>query len=277
LTRWLVLLLALTMGLTIPQHWQRRVAIQPHVYRFDDTLDILRQQEPGVMVMVTSRLFEDYYAFYDNMIRASFGNPDYRPNSDAEEFGDVGLIPGLIVSPKAPDAIIKPIQPGFPPRYSIAKWHLYQDYYRERGYVDVPSPENYVGDWYLFENQEALPYAFVAPTTAINTTIETAQAITYFHAIDTITAIAPPSSVEQIIVLQETAYAGWQVQVNDEVTELRAVVGNLAVIIPPSTIPTTVTFTYKPTLFYIGAAITMITILVTTGFMLRLDKMFIRY
>jgi uncharacterized membrane protein YfhO len=75
---------------------------------------------------------------------------------------------------------------------------------------------------------------------------------------------------DQVLVVQETAYPGWRVHVNGELAALQSLGGLLAVTLPGDG-PAEIVFSYLPLWFYIGCLITVLSVLVTTVFLLRLD------
>lgn len=72
--------------------------------------------------------------------------------------------------------------------------------------------------------------------------------------------LATPAAV----VIQETAFPGWQVRVNGSPAELTPVGGYVGTLLAPGdpTQPVVVTFAYVPRWFYAGAIVTLLTAII---------------
>jgi hypothetical protein len=91
---------------------------------------------------------------------------------------------------------------------------------------------------------------------------------------DTIGVLVPAHITEQVLIVKETAYPGWTVTVNDVPAKLDITGGFMSVVLPAGT-PTElyqVVFMYRPPLMIWGGAVTVLTIVLICGYLLRIDK-----
>lgn len=78
---------------------------------------------------------------------------------------------------------------------------------------------------------------------------------------------------DQVVAIQELAFPGWTVQVNGAPAKLDVVGGVVAVVLPAGTTQYNILFQYRPSEFFIGAAITLITWLICVAFLLRAERL----
>lgn len=79
-----------------------------------------------------------------------------------------------------------------------------------------------------------------------------------------------------VVTVQEVAYPGWQVFINDEPAQLESVGGQIGVVLPRSDQPYAVVFRYLPQRFLLGSIITLITALTAILYLLRVDQVLSR-
>ncbi len=160
---------------------------------------------------------------------------------------------------------------------------------REDGYRPVDSAPFYTdiyypdGDWRcLWELPNALPYAYTVPIDEIEAAgrqlrpplaefIEPVRVIERRGGV-IVLAAEGRGGESALVVAQEVAYPGWQVYVNGEQAAFESVGGQLGVRLPFSTATEVIAFVYRPRLVYIGASITIVTVLLCAVYLLRLDQ-----
>ncbi|MFN8420999.1 MAG: hypothetical protein U0528_17420 [Anaerolineae bacterium] len=227
----------------------------------------LRDQNPTKFLSVITAGFFSYFTHWDTLTRAYFGNPDYRPRGDYSTLGRLEMMPKY-------------------PEYASGVDEGFSNYLREQNFTQIegsPALANILSLWY---NPAAPTYSFLVnierlknsgdPLTASDT-IPTS----YYHQIDRvvvpITGSYPAGSV---LVIQETAYPGWEVTINGQSVHLESVGELLGVVLPdpdPANAAVEVVFEYRPRLFYVGAICTVLAALALTIYLLRLDIPLGRY
>jgi uncharacterized membrane protein YfhO len=78
-----------------------------------------------------------------------------------------------------------------------------------------------------------------------------------------------------VLIVQESAYPGWQVRVDGQRVRLEVVDGLVGVAIPRGEATYTVEFVYRPPLVMVGGALSIITALVLMGYLLRADRILV--
>jgi len=126
-----------------------------------------------------------------------------------------------------------------------------------------------------YDNSDSVPYAFTAPLNSYREVVAWSSlyrevtTLTHYERLpDTIYVLAPPHDVETVLTVRELAYPGWEVWVNDEKVDLEIVGGLVSVELPPSDTPSAVTFAFRPPLHMQGSAITIITAVLASIFLL---------
>src|SRR5262249_12975263 len=97
----------------------------------------------------------------------------------------------------------------------------------------------------------------------------------YTHNIDSIQVDLDHYSADAVLVVNETAYPGWQVSVNGQAAKLESVGERLAIVLPEQgSAPTRVVFEYRPQLLYISALLSGLALLLFVGYALRIERFF---
>jgi hypothetical protein len=216
-------------------------------YYFED-LQALRERYPSAILSVNTSGFWDYHPHYQALARAFYGNPDYHPRSLPSSYADgdwrQAYLPELTV--------LSPSQ---------ARRGL-----RRAGLVPVR-----LGHRLLYRDLNAPPYAFTIDALTLwqldqPPRRDQVRALPHVHQIDEIAVqVAHPG----VVVVQETAYPGWQVRVNGTDAELTPVGGYLGVEIERGDLPAQVVFTYAPRLLYAGALLSGVAGVVFGVYLLR--------
>jgi hypothetical protein len=239
-------------------NWTRVVTVSSIYRRPDEAqgLTYLRLQHPNEFLSVgTEGIFGDY-TFYTTLTRAATGNPNAFTHG----------LPSTLGSDRALDVS---------PEYAVGMGETYQKSLRERGYEPVSGAPRPFDTDVLWRNPNAPSYAFlVKPETLANraaplTRGETQPVETVTHNIDSIRVTIKDHSPGAVLVVQETAYPGWAVSINDQPASLESVGGRLGLVLPDNSAPAEVLFAYRPLPVYIGALITVASALAFAIFALR--------
>lgn len=145
------------------------------------------------------------------------------------------------------------------------------------GYVPVPLSPADDGVAWAWTHPEALGYAFVVNRQLLEVPgrmrrTETQLIDTYTHNIDDIFLRVERHLPREMLVIHETAYPGWVVSVNGADAQTEVVGGRLAVSLPATLGPTDVKFSYRPTILYVGAAISGVGFALVVLFVFRGDR-----
>lgn len=251
--RWGVLaVLALVGGMAgfdVTRNWERK-------FGFWDTSDVekamvyfLRRTHPTEMLMVNTNGFFGYLAFYDTLVRAHFGNPDYRPLA-------------------MPATIGADFNTMYPAEYAVSVDGSWIGFWQnELGYKEIPgAPRTAPEIPSLFHNDAAPTYAYTVSPERMDgtndaplTRAETVPVTTYTHHIDSIRFTLVNDIPGNILVATELAYPGWKVTIDGQPATLESVGGLIGVRLPVSQPdkPLQVTFSYEPPLLYASALITL--------------------
>jgi hypothetical protein len=259
---WLGILLLMLGGTALAmkpilENWDRASGMILNYEIDQEALYFIREQRPTEFLPVWSPGFFRYYPYYEKRLRASFGNPDYRPVGIESTIGSVQQV-------------------DFPPPYAFGVDESYRYDPMGRGYRPFPGSLDVLGRA-LWENPHVPAYAFTVPLEPLPyidhpLMAEDTRPVTGFvHNIERIIFDLEVTEPGQALVVQEIAYPGWRVRLNGEITALQSLGGLLAVSLPDYG-PAHIEFAYEPLWFYLGCAITVLGILIFAFYMLRLDE-----
>ncbi len=154
------------------------------------------------------------------------------------------------------------------PQFAIPLTHDQRDFLiTAHGYRHVAgSPPGQIDDEpCLMEKSDALPYAWtMSPNqearvydTMTNDIVRPATVVRRLP--DQIAILAQPNpNRDTLLTVQETAYPGWRVTLDGRPATVESFEGQIGVTIPPGPQPIAVIFGYRPALFFVGAAITLL-------------------
>jgi hypothetical protein len=130
--------------------------------------------------------------------------------------------------------------------------------------------------FYLVDNYYS--YAFSVPVDVLRNTTLTPTATTsitsYKRNYDWVAVVANGSEKGDLaIVVQELAFPGWTAQVNGAPAKLEVVGGLIAVALPAGTTQYNILFQYKPMSFFLGADLTLLSILFCALYLLRVERL----
>ena len=234
--------------------WRSLVKLDNTFNLAREPLHALRRDQPEAFLSVYTDNFFNYMPFYETLIRAPYGSPDYGAGS---------------ITPTIPTPAFNPLLP----EYGVAT------YFDERPWFEANYDRAVNDTWadsVLFEQDVALDYAFTVAERYLRLNHDppqlfvsfTTPVTTYTHDIDSITVQAHAPG--EVLVIMETAYPGWQVEIDGERAALESVGGWLGVRLPDH--PARITFAYRPVWLYIGGLLTLIGSLITGVYLLRVDR-----
>jgi hypothetical protein len=240
----------------------------PHFFEQVLAAQALRDRYPGQFLAIHAGWLE-HYGFNDYQIR--------HPLGDNEVF-TVGM-PSTIGSDNPGQRLM------YLEQFSLGDWpdgnnQLWLD---ENGYIEMEGVPLVPGlGPVLDETANFVPYAYIVPEAEIVASApdrlsrNQVQPVTYYHRIHEVAVEVPALPQEQVLVIQEAAYPGWEVRINGEPARLESVHRRLAVRLPESESPAVVVFSYRPPRLYLGALVTVTGIVLLAGYALRVDRRLVR-
>ena len=251
-----VVAMGLAAGIEVLGNWRDATGVERISTTNRPILEYLRQTNPGDFVTVQNASYGDYTPFFETFTRARFGNPDYWPGSIPYDYGD--------------HRTFRDVLPEYAVGYEggIINW-LLESSFESVGY------EHPVLDRPLFANPEAPAYAFTA---AVNDLLRLTGPIdgaitnpveNVVHHNDAVQVMV--NRPGEVLVVQETAYPGWEVTVKGAPAEVLSMGGVLAVQLPEQPGSVEVVFRYVPREYFVGSAITLFSIAVTIAYALGLN------
>ncbi len=250
-------------GLDIVRNWGRIAGVEP-TFTFERPLVYyLRERFPNRFLQVWTGGFFVYLPFYEMLARASFGNPDYRPDPVEPTIGTREAM-------------------RFPPEFGVGVDGFFMNWVISNGFRVIPETiEMFAGAEWVWEQPDAPSYVFavhyndlMGRTTPL-TRYEALPIDTYSHHIDWIRVTLGDYTPGFILVAQEVAFPGWEVEINGQPAQLESVGGLIGVRLPdkaPGSPPTEVIFRYAPRLLYASGWLTTASVGVFAVYALRLDR-----
>jgi hypothetical protein len=168
------------------------------------------------------------------------------------------------------------------PEFGIPWADDHRAYLTENGFApmeDSPTPYEPFNHC-VWQKADAMPYAFTVPLSDLESQTETlpvelttpvTNLVQYPDQIGL--AVSGLRNEPLVVTIQEVAYPGWMVQIDGAGAPLESVGGLIGVVIPPGSGQHFIYFAYRPPLFFIGAAITLVTWVVCVLYLLRVDRL----
>lgn len=234
-----------------------------HSFRGEvDGLAYLRNRIPDAMLVVQTEGWVSHYGFVETLSRAMFGDHD-------------------VFTMGMPSTIAAGNPMDYYGNFVVLTNYNYLYGIERNGFIpfmDAPLVDNQISTWY---HPNVPAYAFLVSRTRLLTDNgerlkgEETQPVTYYHHINSVDVVVDDYPPDSVLVVNETNYPGWVVTVNGEPAILESAGGRLGILLPTIDVPGEplyVTFSYQPQLLRIGALILIATVIVFSGYALRLDQ-----
>jgi len=258
----------------VNEQWQDNAVIpmEPHIAR---CLTSLRKAEPDKELWLWLHGYDHMTDMLENEIRMMNIEADYLPGTTPNTIGDLRL-----------DGRIRLTELRNLSELENLEWFV------EEGYTPLKSSAPYFSiEHCIYQNEDYyIPYAFVIALDDVDDTSEIggrnpwfsqeylrdlkySEVIGFNRVYDTIgVRVQSDTTTQQALVIQELAFPGWQVWIDDE-PQPREIFAKLnAVILPMDGEVHDVVFAYRPPLLMIGAIITILTSLLSALYLLRVDR-----
>lgn len=247
------------------REWHTFTGLDPRADEHDQFIGWLKQNSDRPMPAVYELGYTMTTAYVEHEIRLHDIEADYFPLSLPWTMGQVDL-----TNP-------------FPP-YGISWNDKTTRWLESNGYERFASSAS-SGYPHLYRYDQALPYAFLVKPSVLRF-VKTEQQLfpaatpvhTFRHRMDTLEFEVETPAMPQVLVVGERAYPGWAVQVNGAPARLESVGGLLGVLLEPDAPGETlaVRFAFRPAMYYVGAALTLLAIGVAIASLLEADRHLIR-
>jgi hypothetical protein len=229
----------------------------------DECISWLRRENPGAHLAVYQYGYQAILTYERNHVRLWNIEADFEPLP----------LPDTVRSGRVLRAL---------PEYGMAWSGEERQVLRQFGYLPISSsPNDPPCLWrrdkapgYAFGIRPAMLAANTFPLTAEETLPIDDSAILREPGRVVVTAQSIPDG-EHVLIVQESAYPGWQVRVGGQRVRLEVVDGLVGVAIPRGEATYTVEFVYRPPLVMVGGALSIITALVLMGYLLRADRILV--
>lgn len=225
----------------------------------------LRLEQPDKFLAIHTERFYEYFMHWVTLSRASFGNPDYYPKGERSTLGAPAIMPSL-------------------PEWAVGIDSAYTFGLEQQGFAPVVGAPTLFNRLSVWRNPAQPTYAFLVRKGHLRgelkplTRKETIP-VSYYHRIESIAVPVAGYPQESVLVVQEVAYPGWEVEIDGRPATLESVGELLGVVLPDapadgSTI--NVEFIYRPRELVIGAFSTVLAALLITLYLLRGERPLLR-
>ncbi|NWF69040.1 MAG: hypothetical protein HXY40_08135 [Chloroflexi bacterium] len=223
----------------------------------------LRLNYPDEPLAVWRMGYDVVYEFMEQRVRLSNIAADYFPIAEAATVGDLNIVE----------------QEGWRAEFAMPVNQNERDFLRDQGYYPVPGMPTRELQSCLWQNPNALPYAYMMPLHRARTLAQPPDS-TFVRPIRevaqypgvVIVAAPPTEGLYQVVAVRERMLDGWTVQVDGQEAQIESFGGQVAVVLPPGDAPHTLVFTYRPPLLLLGGALSLATSVFCAGFLLWRGK-----
>jgi hypothetical protein len=222
----------------------------------------LRARRPNAYIAIDRLFYDTIFALQRQRVRLAYIGADYDQTG-----GPPTLYEGDLTN--------------LPPPYVMVPFPEYEQGWRDAGYGPVAgirraSPNGDPCFWY---GPEAVPYAFAVSVADLEqggspdevTADAVRQTLISENPELILVAAENPFSEPAAVVVQTIAYPGWAAYIDGQPARLESV-GFLLGVVMPADSSGVIAFVYTPDTFIIGGAITVLTVIFTIGYLLRLDE-----
>jgi hypothetical protein len=227
----------------------------------DICISWLREQYPDKPLSVYRHGYDAVTTYLDNEVRLFNIEVAYHAQSRSLTVGGIWL-------------------PHTLPEYAIVWTRAQRIFVSGAGFeVMKDSPTPHEGFNCLYHKEDSLSYAFAVPLSALGAPskeIDPArtQPLTDFSRKPgkiTLQATRDPKEI-LVIVVQELAFPGWHVWVDDRPVQLESAGGMIGLLLPPGDDVHTLRFEFRPAIFFQSAGLTVLTCLFCILYLLRADR-----
>lgn len=219
-------------------------------YRDSVCVTWLRIHNPDRQLAVWRGGYDTIFTYLDNRVRKFNVEVAYTPLPLPSTIGDLA-----------------PLRFTSLPEYAIPWQGNERAWLVSQGYTPVPGSQLLNRQYCLWRKADALPYAYTVPVDVITAlggeplnTRHVAPVTALERRPDEIALIGQANARTSVVLtVQELAYPGWQVELDGRPAALEVFGGQIAVRLPQDSHTHTIYFAFRPPLFYLGAAITLVT------------------
>lgn len=263
--------LALAAGWQILSQWKTVAPAQYALYDEDRCVSWLRQTYPNQYLAAWTQGYSVLTGYTLNEIRHFNRGGDY-------------------IALGSPSTLFTGDLQRLQPQYALPWNDRERDTLRSEGYAPLTtSPLIDDTNYCVWENPNTIAYAFTIaqPTlVALGDKLPVEQKVTGQTLTDVETTpvtrvaslpgyiglLVAATTEPQIVTVQEVAYPGWTVEIDQQPAQLESVGGLIGVVLPPGRGTHLVYFAYRPLLVYVGGGLTIISALLCIAYLLRLDR-----
>jgi hypothetical protein len=260
--RALLVILSLAAAYQVMSQWKKYAGPAPYATWPEDTCIVwLRQQNPDAYLSVWTQDYSEITIYLLNQVRHANITADFR------------ALP-------LPATLFKGDLTQLMPQYGMAWVDNMRSFLAEQGYLPVQeSPMADSVNRCVYEKPDAMSYAFTVPlpdlynytnTLPLEATTPVSNVVQYPDQIGLSVSASPDSAT--VVTVQEVAYPGWTVEVDNQPATLESVGGLLGVVVPVGQGQRFVHFAYRPPLLYLGALITLIFAPLIMLYLARADR-----
>lgn len=256
------LIASISTGLDVMNNWRLRAYLDTDADVETPPLQALREQHPAEFLSVYTAGFFRFFPMYRFLIRAAFGNPDYRPLGRRATIGTDYLFYRAS------------------PQYALIFGDPVIDLLKRLGYKAMGTIPNFMGQDVMFYNDSVPTYAFTATlgrltekqSTRPLVYLDTLPVTNFDHNIDTIRVRVNNWPLDSVLFVQETSYPGWQATINGTPVIVESSGERIGVQLPNDVEKAEVIFSYRPPLLYVSAIISGVSYLLFIFYALQLDR-----
>jgi len=257
-----LLVVSLVAARDVIRKWYDFAGVGPLSDNETNCLKWLRRRCPQCQDLAVYRYSYDIVIpFLDNNIRLDAVGPDYLPVPQESTLGRFDWT-------------------ALMPRFGMSWDPNIQHFLVESGYEMLTSSP-YLGEngyHCLYEKSDVFSYAFVVPEPIVRRHLQqtmpdmTLPVTSFERRPDDIRLWVTPTGERTVVVVQERAYPGWQVTVDGQRARLESVGGLIGVILVPDGRTHYVRFRYRPPLFIVGGVITLLTSVLSVGYLFAAER-----
>lgn len=259
----------LVTGYQVNMRWNETAPLDP-INVYDNTcIDWLRAKYPDRELSVYLHGYQAVTTFMDNRARLFPIEADYFPIHLDNTIGFVDLV-------------------GFDsmPEFALPWTEITRAYLTSEGYYPLRDSPIFGGRYpCIWRKPDALSYAY---TVTMSDLLEVAGRLPrklttpvedFVRLPDQITLWVEAHPTEPLVLtIQELAYPGWEVWIDDQPAKLEVLGGQVAAVIDPAILPITmvhkVQFQYRPPLLFFGGAVTLLSAVFSLAYLARGERLF---